>query len=125
MLSGKHIITHVIHKFGPDKYEMDLTARKDSSMLDLEKLISSKEELSLVRDMGSSPYGIFIVVGPTGSGKSTTANLLLGLIRPQKGNLELDGVIPIGRLSPLLPLVSLLPCSDVLFNKLCLVRLPT
>ena len=29
----------------------------------------------MVRDMGSSPYGIFIVVGPTGSGKSTDALL--------------------------------------------------
>ena len=51
--------------------------QSDSSMLDLEKLISSKDELSLVRDMGSSPYGIFIVVGPTGSGKSTTLYSIL------------------------------------------------
>ncbi len=46
--------------------------QSDSGMLDLEKLISFPEELQLVRDMGSSPYGILIVVGPTGSGKSTT-----------------------------------------------------
>ena len=51
--------------------------QSDSSMLDLDKLISSKSELSLVRDMGSSPYGIFIVVGPTGSGKSTTLYSIL------------------------------------------------
>tara|TARA_E500000331_G_scaffold116412_1_gene113675 strand:- start:3452 stop:5221 length:1770 start_codon:yes stop_codon:yes gene_type:complete len=51
--------------------------QSDSSMLDLEKLISGKDELSLVRDMGSSPYGIFIVVGPTGSGKSTTLYSIL------------------------------------------------
>ena len=30
--------------------------QSDSSMLDLDKLISSKHELSMVRDMGSSPY---------------------------------------------------------------------
>ena len=51
--------------------------QSDSSMLDLNKLISSKEELSMVRDMGNSPYGIFIVVGPTGSGKSTTLYSIL------------------------------------------------
>ena len=51
--------------------------QSDSSMLDLDKLISSESELSMVRDMGSSPYGIFIVVGPTGSGKSTTLYSIL------------------------------------------------
>ena len=46
--------------------------QSDTSMLQLEKLITYKNELQSVRNMGSSPYGIFIVVGPTGSGKSTT-----------------------------------------------------
>ena len=49
----------------------------DSSMLKLDKLISSKEELNSVRNMGASPYGILIVVGPTGSGKSTTLYSIL------------------------------------------------
>ena len=49
----------------------------DSSMLELDKLISSKEELDSVRNMGASPYGILIVVGPTGSGKSTTLYSIL------------------------------------------------
>ena len=51
--------------------------QSDSSMLDLNKLISSKKELGRVREMGNSPYGIFIVVGPTGSGKSTTLYSIL------------------------------------------------
>jgi ATP-binding cassette subfamily B protein len=33
------------------------------------------------------------LVGTTGSGKSTTANILLGLLHPQKGQLELDGIL--------------------------------
>ena len=49
----------------------------DSSMLQLDKLISSKDELDSVRNMGASPYGILIVVGPTGSGKSTTLYSIL------------------------------------------------
>jgi ATP-binding cassette subfamily B protein len=33
------------------------------------------------------------LVGSTGSGKSTTAHLLLGLLRPQQGALEIDGLV--------------------------------
>lgn len=33
------------------------------------------------------------LVGSTGSGKSTTAHLLLGLLTPQQGSLEVDGLI--------------------------------
>ena len=49
----------------------------DSSMLQLDKLVTSKDELDSIRNMGSSPYGILIVVGPTGSGKSTTLYSIL------------------------------------------------
>jgi ATP-binding cassette subfamily B protein len=33
------------------------------------------------------------LVGSTGSGKSTTAHLLLGLLKPQQGALEIDGLV--------------------------------
>ena len=46
--------------------------RSDSSVLKLDKLITFKDELVTVRRLCNSSYGIFIVVGPTGSGKSTT-----------------------------------------------------
>ena len=51
--------------------------QSDTSLLQLDKLINFDGELKLVRDMGNSPYGIFIVVGPTGSGKSTTLYSIL------------------------------------------------
>ena len=51
--------------------------KSDPSLLDLNKLISFEKELKLVRSMGNYPYGIFIVVGPTGSGKSTTLYSIL------------------------------------------------
>ncbi len=35
---------------------------------------------------------ITCIVGPSGAGKSTLADLLLGLLRPQKGHIEVDGL---------------------------------
>ena len=49
----------------------------DSSVLNLSKLITERDELNLIREMSKSPYGIVVVVGPTGSGKSTTLYSML------------------------------------------------
>ena len=49
----------------------------DNSVLNLSKLITENDELSLIKNMSKSPYGIVIVVGPTGSGKSTTLYSML------------------------------------------------
>ena len=49
----------------------------DNSVLNLSKLITEKKELDLIKNMSKSPYGIVIVVGPTGSGKSTTLYSML------------------------------------------------
>ena len=38
----------------------------DNSVLNLSNLISEKEELNMITNMSKSPYGIVIVVGPTG-----------------------------------------------------------
>lgn len=51
--------------------------KSDSSILNLSKLVGSEKELKLIRELGASPYGILIVVGPTGSGKSTTLYSIL------------------------------------------------
>lgn len=49
----------------------------DTSVLNLSKLITEISELDLIRTMSKSPYGIVVVVGPTGSGKSTTLYSML------------------------------------------------
>ena len=54
----------------PGKYGEKIVLRalrSDNSILNLEKLISEKKELELLRELCDTPYGIFIVVGPTGS----------------------------------------------------------
>ena len=48
-----------------------------STQLGLDKLISNPDALELVRALGSKPFGMILVTGPTGSGKSTTLYSLL------------------------------------------------
>ena len=53
--------------------------------LPLEKLNLSESNLKNIRDIISKPYGIILVVGPTGSGKSTTLHSMLAhLNTPEK-----------------------------------------
>ncbi|MEC8214545.1 MAG: GspE/PulE family protein [Cyanobacteriota bacterium] len=48
-----------------------------ATQLGLDKLISNTDTLSIVRDLGAKPFGMILVTGPTGSGKSTTLYSLL------------------------------------------------
>jgi type IV pilus assembly protein PilB len=48
-----------------------------STQLGLDKLISDPEALTIVREMASRPFGLILVTGPTGSGKSTTLYSIL------------------------------------------------
>ncbi|MCP9817011.1 Flp pilus assembly complex ATPase component TadA [Synechococcus sp. GreenBA-s] len=48
-----------------------------ATKLGLDKLITDAHSLEMVRDMGSKPFGMILVTGPTGSGKSTTLYSLL------------------------------------------------
>jgi type IV pilus assembly protein PilB len=43
-----------------------------ATQLGLDKLISEQEILDIVREMAARPFGLILVTGPTGSGKSTT-----------------------------------------------------
>lgn len=48
-----------------------------ATQLGLDKLITSETTLDTVRSLGSKPFGMILVTGPTGSGKSTTLYSLL------------------------------------------------
>ena len=48
-----------------------------ATQLGLDKLITSESTLDTVRSLGSKPFGMILVTGPTGSGKSTTLYSLL------------------------------------------------
>ena len=64
----------------PGKYGEKIVMRalrSDNSILNLGKLVTANNELNKIRSLCSAPYGIFIVVGPTGSGKSTSLYSIL------------------------------------------------
>jgi type IV pilus assembly protein PilB len=48
-----------------------------ATQLGLDSLITDPSARQMLREMGSKPYGILLVTGPTGSGKSTTLYALL------------------------------------------------
>ncbi len=59
----------------PSRYGEKVVLRildNSSTQLGLDKLISDPESLEVVRDMVSRPFGLILVTGPTGSGKTTT-----------------------------------------------------
>ena len=64
----------------PSRYGEKICLRlldSSATQLGLDKLISNPSALSLVRNLGSKPFGMILVTGPTGSGKSTTLYSLL------------------------------------------------
>jgi type IV pilus assembly protein PilB len=52
--------------------------------LGLENLITDPEARQSLRKMGSKPYGMVLVTGPTGSGKSTTLASMLDIINQER-----------------------------------------
>ncbi len=67
----------------PTIYGMDLVLRLfnfDTSMLNLDLLSISKEEREQIDEIISHPRGMLLMVGPTGSGKSTTLYSILNAL---------------------------------------------
>jgi type IV pilus assembly protein PilB len=59
----------------PSRYGEKVVLRildNSATQLGLDKLITDEETLDTVRELASRPFGLILVTGPTGSGKSTT-----------------------------------------------------
>jgi type IV pilus assembly protein PilB len=59
----------------PSRYGEKVCLRildNSATQLGLDKLITDQNTLQIVRDLASRPFGLFLVTGPTGSGKSTS-----------------------------------------------------
>lgn len=64
----------------PSRYGEKVVLRildNSSTQLGIDKLITDEASLNMVREMASRPYGLILVTGPTGSGKTTTLYSLL------------------------------------------------
>ncbi|MGD1859462.1 MAG: GspE/PulE family protein [Leptolyngbyaceae cyanobacterium] len=64
----------------PSRYGEKVVLRildNSSTQLGIDKLITDEDSLQKVREMASRPYGLILVTGPTGSGKTTTLYSLL------------------------------------------------
>jgi type IV pilus assembly protein PilB len=64
----------------PSRYGEKVVLRildNSATQLGIDKLITDPDSLKMVREMASRPYGLILVTGPTGSGKTTTLYSLL------------------------------------------------
>jgi type IV pilus assembly protein PilB len=64
----------------PSRYGEKIVLRildNTATQLGLDKLITDQRSLEIVRNMASRPFGLILVTGPTGSGKSTTLYSML------------------------------------------------
>jgi len=86
-IKGKNL---ALSTFSPkDKYELEF----DSLEFNKISYLYPKTKNYIIRDISLkiSPGEVFGVVGPTGSGKSTLIDLLVGLLRPTSGNILING----------------------------------
>lgn len=69
-----------------EKVEMRLL-NKGSMLTDLDDLSPSAESIELMKSLIKRPYGMFLMTGPTGSGKSTTIYSLISQLNAVQKNI--------------------------------------
>lgn len=94
MATGQEVTLNLRVETVPAIYGMDVVMRLfnlNLSMFKLESLSLSNQEMTVVQDIIRRPTGMVIVVGPTGSGKTTTLYSMLNTLNsPQRKVITLE-----------------------------------
>ncbi|MBM9612851.1 type II/IV secretion system protein [Desulfobulbus rhabdoformis] len=85
-IEGTNIRTSILPVVHGEKAVMRILPPHDSA-IDLETIGMQADTLDLFRQIVTTPYGIVLVTGPTGSGKSTTLYSVLRMLRSDTINL--------------------------------------
>ncbi|EAW37447.1 GspE/PulE family protein [Lyngbya sp. PCC 8106] len=75
----------------PSRYGEKIVLRildSSSTQLGLDKMITDEETLAMVRETASRPFGLILVTGPTGSGKSTSLYSMLSELNDPEINIS-------------------------------------
>jgi ABC-2 type transport system ATP-binding protein len=80
----------------------------------------SGQRVSAVKDLDLTVLGgtVFCLLGPNGSGKTTTINLLNGLLRPTNGEVRVLGLRPAHERRELLGRIAVVPQETTLYEEL-------
>ncbi|WP_448871218.1 GspE/PulE family protein [Desulfobulbus propionicus] len=84
-IEGTNIRTSILPVVYGEKAVMRILPPHDSA-IDLEAIGMQADTLKLFREIVTTPYGIVLVTGPTGSGKSTTLYSVLRMLRSDTVN---------------------------------------
>lgn len=85
-IEGTNIRTSILPVVYGEKIVMRILPPHDSA-IGLESIGMQEDTLELFRNLVSTPYGIVLVTGPTGSGKSTTLYSVLRMLRSDTVNI--------------------------------------
>lgn len=87
LATGEEVTVNLRVEMVPAAYGQDVVMRLFTlrmELLDLDKLSLSKRERDVVNEIISHPTGMVLIVGPTGSGKTTTVYSLLNTLNTEE-----------------------------------------